>query len=86
MSSMSTPTLELRNEIAKVEATLLDLKAQMRQITEAEQHDAIDHLEDYLERADHKAMNLKEFAVMIMAELRAVFLGGQTKDTGHLKL
>lgn len=52
---------ELARKISDLETTLQDLKRQLREETEAEQHDAIDHLEEYLEQTDHKYANLRTF-------------------------
>lgn len=86
MSLMSTRKQELELEIAKLETTLSGLKGQRQKEIEAEQHDAIDNLNVYLEQTDHKFADLKVFLVMVLAEMRALFLGGPTKDTGHMKL
>jgi len=86
MSLMSTRKQELELEIAKLETTLSGLKRQLQKEIEVEQHDAIDHLDVYMEQTDHKFADLKMFLVMVLADMRALFLGGSTKDTGHMKL
>ena len=86
MSPISTRRQELEAKIAGLEVELEGLRGQLRQEMEMEQHNAIDHLEDYMTSADHKLADLRNFFVMTLAELRVLFSGGPTKDTGHFKL
>lgn len=81
MSQLSTKKEELERQISDLEATLHDLKRQVHAEVEAEQHDAIDHLEDYLEQADHKYANLRELLVTVLNEIRGVLGRQSDKDS-----
>ena len=80
MNSSLTRNQELENKISDLEETLHDLKHQLHAQSEAEQHDAIDHLEDYLEQVDHKYANFREFVEMLLVEVRGLFAGESNKD------
>ena len=81
MSQLSTKKEELERQISDLEATLQDLKRQVHEEVEAEQHDAINHLEDYLEQADHKYANLRELLVTVLNEIRGVLGRQSDKDS-----
>jgi len=85
MSQLSTKKEELERKISDLEATLHDLKRQVQEQIETEQHDAIEHLEDYLEQIDHKYANLREFLVTVFNEIRDLLHGKSDKDDGILK-
>ena len=70
MSSISTRKQELEQRISDLEASLADMKRQLSQEIESEQHDAIDHLEGYLEEVDHKYRNVREFLTLLITEIR----------------
>lgn len=76
---------ELEGKISDLEMTLHDMKCEVHEQIEAEQHEAIDHLEDYLEQADHKYANLREFLVTVLNEIRELVRGESDKDSGSLK-
>ena len=48
-----------------------------------EQHDAINHLEDYLEQVDHKYANMREFLELVLGEIRALFQDESNQDRGR---
>ena len=75
MSQVSTRKEELEHKISDLQETLQDLKRQLNEQIETEQHEAIDHLEDYLEQADHKYANLREFVVTLLNEIRDLLHG-----------
>lgn len=85
MSQLSTKREELERKISDLEATLHDLKRQVQEQIEADQHNAIDHLEDYLEEVDHKYANLREFLVTVFDEIRGLLHGKSDKDSGTLR-
>lgn len=85
MSQLSARKEELERQITDLETTLHDLKRQVHEEIEAEQHDAIDHLEDYLEQADHKYANLRDFVVAVLNEIRDLLRSDSDKDSGSLK-
>jgi len=85
MNQFSEHKEELERKIADLETTLQDLKRQVREQTEAEQHDAINHLEEYLEQADHKYANLRIFLVTVLNEIRALFQDDSDKNSRSLK-
>jgi hypothetical protein len=73
MSQLSTKKQELERQISDLETTLHDLKHKLHEEIEAEQHEAINHLEDYLAQADHKYANLRELLVTVLNEIRGLF-------------
>lgn len=85
MSQLSTRKEELERQITDLEMTLHDLKRQVQEEIEVEQHDAINHLEEYLEQADHKYANLRELVVTVLNEIRDLFPSGSDKGSGSLK-
>lgn len=85
MSQLSTRKEELERQITDLEMTLHDLKRQVQEEIEVEQHDAINHLEEYLEQADHKYANLRELVVTVLNEIRDLFHSGSDKGSGSLK-
>lgn len=84
MNQFSEHREELERKISDLEKTLHDLKRQVLEQSEAEQHEAIDHLEEYLEQADHKYANLRTFLVTVMDEIRGLFRNESDKDGGRL--
>lgn len=85
MSQLSTKKEELERQISDLEQTLHDLKRQFHAEIEAEQHDAIEHLEDYLQQADHKYANLRELLVTVLNEIRGLLNPSSNKDAGSFK-
>lgn len=72
---------ELEARIAELEGALTQLKARLRAQQEAEQHAAIDELDDYLAQIDHKYQNLRSFWTVVAQELREMF-GPRQDDEG----
>jgi len=85
MNQFSPRKEELERKISDLETTLHDLKRQVQEEVEAGQHDAIDHLEEYLEQADNKYANLRMFLVTVLNEIRTRFRDDSDKDSGSLK-
>ena len=83
MSAFSPRKQELEHKITDLEATLHNLKQELREQVEVEQHDAINHLEDYLEQVDHKYANMREFLELVLSEVRALFQDESHKDRGR---
>ena len=51
----------LSQELADVRAHADRLEAELKRISEAEQHDAVDHLEEHFEAIENRYRNLREF-------------------------
>lgn len=83
MSTFSPRKQELEHKISDLETTLHDLKQELHEQAEVEQHDAINHLEDYLEQVDHKYANMREFLELVLGEIRALFQDESNKDRGR---
>jgi len=64
---------ELERKICELEESLSELKLQLRQQEENQQHEAIDHLESYLEQIDSKYENMRNFWPIVVDELRSLF-------------
>ncbi|MCG8345002.1 MAG: hypothetical protein MI685_07570 [Chlorobiales bacterium] len=61
---------EFEAKIVDLEASLDNLKRQLRQgVTEGHQKD-IDHLEDYLDEISHRYTNLRDFWQIVRRELK----------------
>ncbi|MEM1202504.1 MAG: hypothetical protein AAGN66_04690 [Acidobacteriota bacterium] len=73
MSTLETRRQELRKRIQNLESALDGLKAQLAEIQELEQHEAADHLEDYLDQIDHKFRNLGDLWTASIDELKGLF-------------
>ena len=67
----TTPTDRLKTLIHETEERLQDLRAELDRREQARQHEAIDHLEDYIDAAEVRLRPLKDLIVMIVDELRA---------------
>jgi cob(I)alamin adenosyltransferase len=67
----TTSTDRLKTLIEETEHRLQDLKAELQRRDEARQHDAIDHLEDYIDAAEVRLRPLKDLVSVILEELRA---------------
>ena len=61
MSNFSSRKQALGEKIDELEETLVKLKQQLKHEIEAEQHEAIDQLEEYLEMVNNKHNNLRGF-------------------------
>ncbi|MGQ7843812.1 hypothetical protein ACUNV4_05010 [Granulosicoccus sp. 3-233] len=63
---------ELQVKIEEMETTLRGLRERLRQEEENEQHEAIEHLEQYLGDIDSKYTNLHEFWQVIRSEISSL--------------
>ncbi|MBT5032270.1 MAG: hypothetical protein HOM55_08250 [Proteobacteria bacterium] len=72
-SSKASRKAELKDKVSELETSLAALKHKLRVIEQEEQRHAIDHLDEYLDRIDHKYDNLKVYWAEVAAELRKVF-------------
>lgn len=73
MNEFNSRKQMLEAKIEDVEATLSELKTQLRAESEREQHAAIDKLDDYLGDLDNKFANLREFWTVLREEVRDMF-------------
>ena len=69
MAYDSRPTEELRRMASETEALLRDLQAELTRRQQAEQHLAIEHLEEHLAHAKLSLSSLRDFFHMLMGEL-----------------
>lgn len=67
---------ELQAKIEDIENTLRNLREQLRTEEENDQHQMIDHLEDYFGEIDNKYANFREFLNVLRAELRELVVKG----------
>ena len=81
MNDLKSRREVLEEKICDLEATLAQLKTQLKVETEHEQHEAIEHLEDYLGAIDNKHANLQEFFRVLKEEIAAL-LGKSPTKTG----
>lgn len=58
--------IELEKEISELKGSIEVLEAQLKQAREAAQHEAIDHLEDYINAVDLKYTSVRSFFKMLM--------------------
>ncbi|GAA6167155.1 hypothetical protein [Sessilibacter corallicola] len=73
MDSLEQQKLDLHEKIAMLEGTLVELKSKLNEIEEQEQHEAIDHLEKYLEELNHHYSHLQSVGQILVKELHKVF-------------
>ena len=66
-------------KIADLERSLAKTKQKLMQEIATEQHEAIDHLEGYLDEVDHRFSNLREYWTLIKHEIREI-LGHNKPD------
>ena len=64
---------ELEQHIVELERSIAELRQQLRQLEEADQHEAIDHLEACMAEMEHRWDGLKAFWPLLQSELREVF-------------
>lgn len=70
---------EFEAKIVDLEASLDNLKQQLRQgVTEDHQKD-IDHLEDYLDEISHRYTNLRDFWQIVRRELKGLLARKNTE-------
>lgn len=65
-----TSTARLRDLIEDTEERLSELKSELQRREDERAHDAVDHLEDYINVAEQRFGPLKDLIKMIMDELR----------------
>ncbi len=70
---MNIKRRELEQKIEEMEAAITELKRQLNQAVEEEQHDSIDHLDEHLQEMDHKWENIREFWPFVVSEFRERF-------------
>lgn len=58
---------ELQAQLEQTEASLSELKAELRRRSEADQHAAVDHLADYM-RETHSSLSVLRHHVMVLLE------------------
>lgn len=66
----TTSTERLNTLIQDTEERLRDLKAELQRREEARQHEAIDHLEDYIDAAEVRLRPLRDLILTIIEELK----------------
>lgn len=71
---------ELQEKIEEIEVKLHDLRERLRSQEQSAQHDAIDHLEDYLGEVDNKYANLRDFWQVIREEWRELVSRSDDRD------
>ncbi|GJL50208.1 hypothetical protein [Candidatus Nitrospira salsa] len=59
----------LEQKVEELEETLLQLKQQLKKEREAEQHEAIEQLEVYLDQVNNKYSNLQGFWQLLRKEI-----------------
>ena len=70
---------ELEGKITDLEESLSNLKEKLNKEQEEEQHEAIDHLDEYLKEIDHRYSNLRDFWAILGDELKELFSGKSDK-------
>ena len=70
----NTKKQELESHIAELECSITELKVQLRQLEESDQHQAIDNLEAYLVTMENRWDTLKDFWPIVQNELRDIFV------------
>lgn len=70
----NTEKQELELQIADMERSIAELKDQLRQLEESDQHQAIDNLEAYLATMDSRWDTLKNFWPIVHNELCDIFV------------
>ena len=69
---MTENKVELERKIEGLEAQLAELKRHLKAIESAEQHDAINRLDEHLQTVDHEYDGLRVFWPEVVKELRAL--------------
>ena len=72
MNEIPSRKQTLEQKIDELEDTLAKLKQELKREMEAEQHAAIDQLEIYLERINHKFTNLQDFWQVLREEISSI--------------
>ncbi|NJN46065.1 MAG: hypothetical protein HC808_05820 [Candidatus Competibacteraceae bacterium] len=73
MNQFSTSKKSLEDKISELEETLAHLKQQLQKQEEADQHTAIDNLDQYLALSITKYKNLQDFWQILRKELADLF-------------
>lgn len=63
---------ELEERIHSLEESLAELKRKLADLQAEEQHEAIDHLNEFLHEVDHELDSLRTFWPEAMKELRRI--------------
>ncbi|WP_369857704.1 hypothetical protein [Candidatus Thalassolituus haligoni] len=69
---MSENKQELQRKIESLEVRLAELKTRLASVESDEQHEAIDHLDQYLQEVDHEYDDLRAFWPVVVKELRGL--------------
>ncbi|MCK0067999.1 hypothetical protein [Kordiimonas laminariae] len=69
MTDMALQKELLREKITQVEVTLANLQDRFEMLEEEEQHNMIDHLEDYIDEVHTEAYGLKEYWTALKTEI-----------------
>ena len=71
----------LEQKIRDMETALARLKSELKVEAERDQHEAIDHLEQYMSEVDNSNANLQEFFRVLKEEIAKLF-GASSGKTG----
>ncbi len=69
---MTESKIELERKVEALETHLAELKRRLKAVESAEQHDAINHLDEYLQEVDHEYDDIRAFWPEVLKELRAL--------------
>ena len=69
---MSENKQELQRKIESLEVRLAELKTRLASVESDEQHEAIDHLDQYLQEVDHEYDDLRACWPVVVKELRGL--------------
>lgn len=64
---------KLEKKVLSLEETLAQLKHRLEKVRESEQHEAIDHLETYLQEVDQQGTNLRRLWGFLQSEIKKLF-------------
>ncbi len=70
----------LEQKVAELEETLTQLKRQLQREIEAEQHEAIDELENYLDMVNNRFANLQGFWQLLREEVSELLKSKNKKN------
>ncbi|AFJ02986.1 hypothetical protein Q7C_1845 [Methylophaga frappieri] len=80
MSNITTRKQDLEAKVAELEEALAQVKAQLRDEREKDEHEEIDRLDEYLDQIDNKYANLKDFWSIVREELAELFSSNNDKN------
>ena len=69
---MTESKIELERKVEALETHLAELKRRLKAVESAEQHDAINYLDEYLQEVDHEYDDIRAFWPEVLKELRAL--------------